>query len=288
MENTYGNTVQISSAFGKFFIGLAAVLLVVFTYISAKNIYNQYFVKTDAKADGFRINSYEVEMTVGKDNVIEVEERINVYFYEWNHIAGYHLLVSKKPEMSVLVPFISAGLISVVGTMAVGIGISALLSPFFVTRYIYVVCPVAWLVIGLAFSKMKLSAVWVAIFLLYSVVSFIPSYKAVYYEDLEISNRTEMVRSIVANMGEDDVIITDFADSTMPNYYFGENNYKLVFDLNELNIPDDGKNYWLIVGDAWSYDDIVGKLAEQGIGCEVILDYGLLGHTKILGYRCVR
>lgn len=73
-------------------------------------------------------------------------------------------------------------------------------------------------------------------------------------------------------MDEDDVIIIDFADSTMPNYYFSENNYKVVLDLNELNIPDDGKNYWLIVGDAWSYDDIAGKLAEQGIGCEVILD----------------
>lgn len=204
------------------------------------------------------------------------------------YIAGYHLLISKKPEMSVLVPFIAAGLISVVGTMAVGIGVSALLSPFFVTRYIYVVCPVAWLVLGVAFSRMKLGHVWVTIFLVYSIVSFIPSYKAVYYEDLDISNRTNMVRGIVANMDEDDVIITDFEDSTMPKYYFSEKKYEVVLDINELNIPDDGKNYWLLVGDAWSYDDIAGKLAGQGIGCETILDYGLLGHTKIIVYRCVR
>ncbi|MBE5918595.1 MAG: glycosyltransferase family 39 protein [Pseudobutyrivibrio ruminis] len=204
------------------------------------------------------------------------------------YIAGYHLFVSKKAESSELVLFIIAGIISVVGTMAVGIGISALLSPFFVTRYIYVVGPVAWLVLGIVFSKMKLSIAWTTILLVYSIYSFIPSYKAVYYEDLDISNRTNMVRSIVANMGENDVIITDFEDPTMPDYYFAGKTYERVLDLNNLVIPDDGKNYWLIVGDTWSYDDIASKLAEQGVECENILDYGLLGHTKILGYKCVK
>jgi hypothetical protein len=106
-------------------------------------------------------------------------------------------------------------MISVVGTMAVGIGIPALLSPFVATRYIYVLFPFAWLVYGILLSNFRLNWIYTLVFVVWFVYSIIPSYKATYYDDIEVSSRTGMVRDIVAGMGENDLIVTDFTEPTM-------------------------------------------------------------------------
>lgn len=198
-------------------------------------------------------------------------------------------MIRNREEDGNLLLLIASGMISVTGTMAVGIGISALLSPFFVTRYIYVVCPVAWLVFGILLSKLRLNWLWTGVFIVCFIYSIIPSYKATYYDDIEVASRTDMVRDIVAQLDEDDLIVTNFYDLTIPEWYFYGHEYVQVIDLQDLDISvSKGKDCWLIVGDEWSYDDISNKVGEQGYSCETVLDYGLLGHSKVLVFKVDR
>ncbi len=197
------------------------------------------------------------------------------------------IIYELKAIHSDLVVFVAIGLLSATGTMAVGIIVSKLVSPFFVTRYTYVVCPVVWLILGIVISKMKFRIAWTAAFLILSIYTLIPSYKTIYYTDNDYNNRAVFVIDTINQLQDNDRIITNFSDPTIPDYYFYGKDYVSIPDLNQVvleNVSD--ATYWFIVGDEWSYEDIVERVGQQGFSCEMVLDQGMMGHGKAFIYKC--
>ncbi|MDC7278868.1 glycosyltransferase family 39 protein [Butyrivibrio fibrisolvens] len=201
----------------------------------------------------------------------------------------YKVKYGNKIHYSETVEVIIAGLLSIAGTMATGIWISALVSPFFVTRYIYVVAPVAWLILGILFSKMKMRILWTPVFLAFTLSMLIPAYKEIYYGDVDIMNRTQFVLDVLAYVDGDDMIITNFGGDELPMYYFDGKQYVNDADINNMELVDnEGVTNWIIVGDNWSNEEIVNKVSEQGFGCDLILSEGMIGTARVCIYRCYK
>ena len=199
----------------------------------------------------------------------------------------YRLNYGNKLKYSCIIEIILAGLLSIVGTMATGIFVSKLVSPFFVTRYIYVVAPVAWLILGILFSKMKLRVVWTAAFLTFSLYTLIPAYKEIYDADVDVMNRTQFVLDVLNYVDSDDMIISNFGGKELPMYYFDGRKYIDDSDIENIKLEHKaGVTYWVIAGDNWAYEDIANMANTQGFGCDLIMSEGMLGSARVWIYKC--
>ena len=203
----------------------------------------------------------------------------------------YTLKVLQRPHGSAVLLLLLAGMASIVGTAAVGIILSKVLSPFFVTRYMYVVCPVWWFVLGVIFSKLKLSPVWTIPFLCYMMTYFIPAYQAIAGYDEYINNRTLLVLNTLDSIPEEDILIGNYSGNDvhlLGDYYLeGRQTLYIDYDLYSAQLPElnPSQQYWLIVNDDWDLTYLFEQFAAQGYECTNVLPDGLIAYGNVYIYR---
>lgn len=182
--------------------------------------------------------------------------------------------------------WIIAGLLSVIGTIGFGIGISNLIRPFYLLRYIYPVSAVMWLLLGIIISRLKGSKLYTVVLLLYLLTVFFPVYRSTY--TIEKKANTKLTNTLEATEGieNSDVILTNAShiDLQIAPYYYPNLNYQLV---TLTNMPELDKNtvYWLVISGEEAMEKPLRQIEEQGFLYEQIVNDGILGNHPVDIYK---
>lgn len=182
--------------------------------------------------------------------------------------------------------FVIAGFISVIGTMAVGIIISDLFSPFFVTRYIYVVAPVFWLLMGVILGRLQFGKVFVTVLAIFLYFKCLPQYQETAYWDVDFENRALPVINSIQMVDDDDIIISNDGDCTIADYYFAEKNHFNIVNPDEINWDvEKDSTIWIYMNDSWSIDMLYDAIDNNGFTYEAVVEGGILGKSVVNVYK---
>lgn len=183
------------------------------------------------------------------------------------------------------VVWLVAAFLSIFGTMIVGILVSVLIRPMFITRYLYPVAYVAWLICGFAISELKNKNIYTGILVVFTLVVCIPEYKACYVQEKTQNLVLEDTLNRTKEITKEDTILTNIVDIdwTIADYYYPE--VEQVYFETE-NIPEmvKEKQYWMILSE--KMDDLTyDHLENQGYIVEEIVDNGILGTNSVYIYK---
>lgn len=184
--------------------------------------------------------------------------------------------------------FIIIGFISIIGTMLGGITVSALFRPMFITRYLYPVSIVAWLLIGICISRYKYKLIYSIIIVLLICSTGFKEYNSVYSRETEQNDRLahtlEMTRDIYENQ-EDCILLSDkhaLKWTVLEYYYPGFERDMIDISTLAASLPKD-KSSWLFLTEELA-DDYVGELANKGYQTTHVLSNGHLGDIDVYIY----
>lgn len=182
--------------------------------------------------------------------------------------------------------WMTAGLVSVIGTALTGIIVSQIFRPMFTLRYIYPVSVVACLMLGIGLEKYKKKMVCMAIIVVLVMDGGIPHYLTEYnilkYEEerlCKVLDATEREISV------DDVILTDIALLHWGNigtYYPGIKTE--LIDVNDLGILNKNIDYWLFIGTEKA-ESKIQMIEGQGYEAIRYVSDGNLGRIPVCVYR---
>ncbi len=187
----------------------------------------------------------------------------------------------------------AAGIASVAGTIAVGIGVSTIFRPLLVLRYIYPASAAAWLLAGVALSRLrigkaKLGNVCLAVSLVYMLIIFLPAYKDKYVQE-KASNETleATLEAIGDGISDESVILTDInhMDWTIAGYYFPDAECRHIGESISEDV-EDGGDYWIFLN-AEVGKPLAVELALEGYDCKEVVRDGVIGTQRAFVYHLV-
>ncbi len=183
-----------------------------------------------------------------------------------------------------------AGILSVVGTIVVGIGVSKLIRPFFLVRYLYPVSVVAWMVLGGMMSRLKGRKIYTVLLIAYMLLMSAPAYRDTYIRQKQMNDLLQV--TLAATEGQiaaDDVILADHKHigwHIAPYYYPGITSHAIsLYEFPEL---EKGITYWLFIRISDGVPEmgpVYEEIERQGFSCELIMENGNLGTHAVNIYR---
>ena len=184
------------------------------------------------------------------------------------------------------------GLIAALGTMLIGILISVLIQPSFITRYLYPICSAMWMVLAVGICKVSISGrpYGKYICLVLAVVSFI-MYKPMYnfYQAAEAAENQRFEETLAQMrdmISSDDVILTDYYhyNLTIIDTYLPDNSHERIKDNFEAYDFDPDTQYWFLVTHEID-DEAAGFLSSHGYQAEPVIENGSFGTLDMYLYR---
>lgn len=151
--------------------------------------------------------------------------------------------ISEKLSFNGEILWMLSGVISIFGTMAVGLVLSYAIRPLFLERYLFPVSIMAYLILGFCISKMQLRKVWAMLLIILILWSNVPYFVNNYKYENSLNRETSAFLTAV-NPSSSDIIYTDNSHLgwTLLPYYYSNNSggYKpdaienLDKDYNEI------------------------------------------------------
>lgn len=194
----------------------------------------------------------------------------------WNITVNFAGLSHVDEEMA----WVIAGILSIVGTMAVGKAASAILRPVFQTKYLFPVSVVAWLLLAVECSKLKLRKMCLATLIFMMVVTGVSQYRMFYLFEENIDTSTRETLEIVSDLGEDPYII--FNSNYMLDYYYPSISQEYFNSLPNL-CEYTHQNVWLFWEEALD-SDALNELSKAGIEVNLVRE-GYLGVDYVYIYH---
>lgn len=208
-------------------------------------------------------------MQVGK-----AEKRKSPFLFS---ISGFHM---NRDAL-----WMSAGLLSILGTAITGIAVSEIFRPMFSVRYVYPVSAIAWLILGISLSKWKNKRVYAAIIVILIVRNCVPFYLENYQWQKKCEDKLKIVLEATREISVNDVILTDvpLMDWTIINAYYPGVFHRGITAEN-MGVLQEYDEYWLFLGT--EMDDEKVQLLE-GSGYEVMerVNDGNLGRMTVYIYE---
>lgn len=156
------------------------------------------------------------------------------------------ICIPESHRISGEVYWIFCGIVSIVGTAAVGFSLSYMIRPFFILRYLFPVSAVLYLIIGVCVSKMKLRKLWSVALVLAILCSNVPEYAQTYREDRSLNNETaKFLNEVNPESNVELVTNNSHLGWTLLSYYYPENNSKYNTNAPE-SLDMDYEDIWLI------------------------------------------
>lgn len=187
-------------------------------------------------------------------------------------------------EHMVRIIWLSAAFISIFGTMAVGIGVSIVLRPVFIPRYLFPVAYVAWLICAFSVSEFKYKNILTALVIILIFIGCVPEYKDklitektqndILLETLEKTKEIDKKDIIFTNMDHINWTIADYYYPNVVHYYV---NTSKIHDLEK------GVRYWLILSEEIG-KEIKESFIKSGYTVQEIIKEGILGTHKVFIY----
>ena len=182
-----------------------------------------------------------------QENIICIEKTNRVRMFDRINVI---VNLSQNVHMTDDVVWIVLGLVSLCGTMAVGVGLSYILRPIFITRYLFPTSAMMYLVFGYCISKMKLRKIWALGVLLLLLGSNIPTYFNVYKEDNMLNK--ESIAFLSAVIPSDEAVIYTnnvHLGWTLLEYYYPNNQGEYISNIFE-SLTSKYDEIWVI----WTYE----------------------------------
>lgn len=152
----------------------------------------------------------------------------------------------EKLEISDELYWVISGVVSICGMVAVGLGLSYMIRPFFVTRYMFSVSAMLYLIIGFCVSRMKFRNLWSLVLVLAILWSNVPAYAQKYNADYKLNNDTnKFLQAVTPDSSVELVTNNSHLGWTLLCYYYPENVSK--YDENApMQLDTSYEDIWLI------------------------------------------
>ncbi len=203
-----------------------------------------------------------------------------------------------------------SGLLCIYGTIFAGTLVSVIIRPLYITRYIFPMAVIAWLMAGVCISKLKKRTLITVLLIVSVLMVSIPVYAFSLKEEIKENRVFEETHNATADIiGEGDIIFAENIHLTftvegafdgITSFYFPgsrcvhalpdneteEESSKFSLLLKEYSKPEDNSEYYLFLNGAMTdrYSDI---LTEQGYSYEEIYLGGDLGTYDVSIYRLI-
>jgi hypothetical protein len=225
--------------------------------------------------------------------VISILFHSEVIQIEYNS-GKYHVHIKKsKLIISDVEQWLLCGLGAAVWVIAVGELISIFVQPSFLTRYLYPITPVVWIVFSVSISRLetKIRDAYALGILILTLAVCLPGYAKTYLSDKEENEVCAATAEYASTeIGQDDDILTNDPHLawTILDYYFPGIDHTYVADLDEdLKKCSSDTTYWLM----WSSDidsSEMKLISTNGYAAEEKYHAGILGTRKIHLYKLTR
>lgn len=219
--------------------------------------------------------------------VIAVSCETGILEVQWDKGDGFSIALDfKTMRHSNYTLILAAGTLSVIGTIGFAIGISNLIRPFYILRYIYPVSVVAWLLLGIIISRLKGRKLYSIVLTLYLLSRFLPAYQITYVSEKQANEMLTSTLQATAEIETESVILTNNSHISwsIAGYYYPSVETQLV-TLSDMPELDHDTRYWLIISGSWELDETFEQLADQGFTYEQIVDGGNLGTHTVYIYK---
>ena len=196
-----------------------------------------------------------------------------------------YLKIKSDIEISKDVIWILAGLISVFGTILVGIIVSNLLRPVFLTRYLFPVANIAWLLCGFVISKIKFKKIlMLAMIILICNQCYADCKETIVGEDwLDVLIDETLEKT--ADIDEGDILLTNCEHIawTVGECYYPE--AEVVFiDWENITGLEEGIEYWMISWFAIRNEE-QERLGAEGVDIQEIIAPGHMNTHEVYIYK---
>lgn len=182
--------------------------------------------------------------------------------------------------------WVLSGYLSIFGTIGVGLGLSHIIRPMFIVRYIFPVATIAWVVMGICISKLPfkqyISLSLICIILIGGLQEYYWIYKADKNANELLTNTLNVISGQIQN---EDQILTDVyhIDWTLVDvYYPGIKHQMLSASIYES--LDENLMYWVILTEKMN-NDIATSFAEENFMCECVVEEGNFGTLTVWVYK---
>ena len=224
-----------------------------------------------------------------------IKDCVEYYFYsdkEWYSLGMFAIvtflviyrLICDKTDITAI--WLLFGFAAAIGTSFIGEFISLAIRPAFITRYLYPVTSVMWLVLGVEIAQLgKRKTVLAVAVVAVSLALFIPNYLAVYEGDKSDDQKcSETQKAIQMLVDENDIILTNGAhlDWTILDYYLPGVQNQLI--TNEFGDFEENRTYWLAWKNELSEEDNMW-LEGHGYLVKEELSDAMLGLNSFHFYR---
>ena len=216
-------------------------------------------------------------------------KELNIIPAIWSKKAKPRLQLDlSKLKISTEALWILVGLCSVFGTMVIGVLVSKLVRPVLILRYLYPAAVIAWVAMGVAFSKFKRKKAFSIALILLVLLFGIPNYINVVTaekQNLDLLDETLMATS-------DEIVPGDYIQSTHSHipwtiseyYYPGVSSGML--DLDAIEAAEDGTTFWLFI-ETSQLEATIQQLEERRLCYEEVVNNGILGTNFVSVYKIV-
>lgn len=192
----------------------------------------------------------------------------------------------EKPELTGELYWVLSGLVSIAGTIAVGLALSYLVRPFLVLRYLFPLTGIAYLMIGVCITKLKFPRVWGIILVLLVLWTHIPGYiNTVKWEKSFNTGTSNYLANVQPAVDEKIITNNGHFNWTLSNYYYPENAHECNSEaITNLDTEDD--TVWLFWTDELD-DSAIRSIRKQHYSVEKIYESNF-ANTYYRAYKLSR
>lgn len=188
-------------------------------------------------------------------------------------------------HMSRDIVWMTAGLVSIIGTALTGIAVSRVFRPMFSVRYVYPISAVAWLILGISLSKCRKKAVCAAVIVVLIVRNCLPFYLENYQWQKYCEDKLRAVLDVTEEISGDDVILTDalLMNWTIINTYYPGIPHR-EFMTGDMGVLQEYDEYWLFLENEIDSNE-AQLLKESGYEIAERVSDGNLGRMTVYIYE---
>lgn len=141
--------------------------------------------------------------------------------------------------------WILTGVWSVVGTLLVGLLLSYAIKPLFVVRYLYVITPAAYLILGVCLKKMHFRRIWAVLLIGAILWNNIPLFFNTYQGERSLNQNTAIFLDQVQPEKSEKIYTNNtHLGWSLLEYYYPENPRAYIGEITDI-INEDYENSWL-------------------------------------------
>ena len=162
-----------------------------------------------------------------------------------NYKLNIQIGTGNRSQISNETVWILTGVVSVVGTLLIGLILSYAVRPLFVVRYLYVVTPTAYLILGICLKKLHFRRIWAVLLISAVLWNNVPSFFNTYQQEKNLNQNTlAFLEQVQPEKSEKIYTNNVHLGWSLLEYYYPENPHTYVEGVPDI-LKENLKSNWL-------------------------------------------